>query len=93
MQKRLEKVEPMYRIADWVEDWQKNAELTALITQFPSTEQSPPNSRKGKNVRNSLSAQFAAAIPSLLSYHIVGIIEDYVTPDIASLLLLLWTFK
>lgn len=35
MQKRIEQVRPVYKIADWVEDWKKNAELTELITAFP----------------------------------------------------------
>ena len=47
MQKRLEKVEPVYRITDWVDDWKKNAELTEMITAYPSTDQqSPPTARK-----------------------------------------------
>ncbi len=50
MQKRLESVEPIYRIADWVEDWKKNADLTEMITQFPSMEQSPPTIAREKKV-------------------------------------------
>ena len=48
MQKRLEKVEPIYRIGDWVEDWKKNADLTEMITAYPTEEQSPHNRRKKK---------------------------------------------
>lgn len=33
--KRLEKVEPMYKVSDWIDDWQKNAELMELITSYP----------------------------------------------------------
>ena len=47
MQKRLEKVEPMYKISECVEDWKKNAELTKMITTYPSiTDSSPPTRKK-----------------------------------------------
>ena len=39
--KRLEKVQPIYRVSDWVDDWQKKEELTSRITAYPeATEES-----------------------------------------------------
>ena len=36
MLQRLEKVRPMYRITDWIDDWQRSEELTQRITAFPT---------------------------------------------------------
>lgn len=33
---RLEKVKPMYRISDWIDDWQRSEELTQRITAYPT---------------------------------------------------------
>ena len=48
MQKRLDKVEPMYKMSEWIDDWKKNAELTEMITAYPSTTEppSPPPTKK-----------------------------------------------
>ena len=35
MLKRLEKVEPMYKVSDWIEDWRKKEEITGMITAYP----------------------------------------------------------
>ena len=35
MLQRLQKVEPMYKVADWIEDWQRKEELTTMITAYP----------------------------------------------------------
>ena len=35
MLQRLEKVQPVYRISDWIDDWQKSEELTQRITAYP----------------------------------------------------------
>lgn len=32
---RLEKVEPMYKVSSWIEDWQRKGELTNMITAYP----------------------------------------------------------
>lgn len=33
--KRLQKVGPMYRVSDWINDWQRKEELTSMITSYP----------------------------------------------------------
>lgn len=33
--KRLETVEPMYKVSSWIEDWQRKGELTNMITAYP----------------------------------------------------------
>ena len=33
--KRLEKVEPMYKVSSWVDDWQRKGELASMITAYP----------------------------------------------------------
>lgn len=35
MIKRLETVAPMYRMSNWVDDWQRKEELTSMITAYP----------------------------------------------------------
>ena len=35
MLKRLEKVEPIYKVSDWVEDWRRKEEITEMITAYP----------------------------------------------------------
>ncbi len=35
MLKRLEQVEPIYKVADWIDDWRRKEELTEMITAFP----------------------------------------------------------
>ncbi len=35
MLKRLEHVEPIYKVADWIDDWRRKEELTEMITAFP----------------------------------------------------------
>ncbi len=35
MLKRLQVAKPMYRVADWVNDWQRKEELTSMITSYP----------------------------------------------------------
>ena len=44
MLKRLEKVEPYYKVADWIDDWRKKEELTDMITIFPDDTRIPPPS-------------------------------------------------
>ena len=36
MLKRLEKVEPIYKVTDWIDDWRKKQELTERITAYPN---------------------------------------------------------
>lgn len=36
MLRRLEKVQPVYRITDWIDDWQRSEELTQRITAYPA---------------------------------------------------------
>lgn len=36
MLERLEKVQPVYRITDWIDDWQRSEELTQRITAYPA---------------------------------------------------------
>ena len=36
MLKRLEKVEPIYKVTDWIDDWRKKEELTEMITTYPN---------------------------------------------------------
>ena len=43
MLKRLEKVQPIYKVSDWVEDWQRKEELTSMITCYPASTQSEDN--------------------------------------------------
>lgn len=35
MLKRLEKVEPMYKVSEWIDDWQRKEELSSMITSYP----------------------------------------------------------
>ena len=35
MLKRLEKVEPIYKVSDWIEDWRRKEEITGMITAYP----------------------------------------------------------
>lgn len=35
MLKRLEQVEPIYKVSDWVDDWRRTQELTEMITAYP----------------------------------------------------------
>ena len=35
MLQRLQKVEPMYKVTNWIEDWQRKEELTTMITAYP----------------------------------------------------------
>lgn len=35
--KRLEKVEPIYKLTDWVDDWEKNEKLHEMITCYPES--------------------------------------------------------
>ena len=35
MLKRLEKVEPMYKVSDWIEDWRRKEDITGMITAYP----------------------------------------------------------
>ena len=37
MLERLQKVKPMYRVDEWIKDWQRNGELTEMITAYPQT--------------------------------------------------------
>lgn len=37
MLKRLEQVEPMYKMSEWVDHWTKKEELTNMITSYPIT--------------------------------------------------------
>ena len=46
MLKRLQKVQPQYRVSDWVDDWTRNAKLTEMITAYPE----PPKSQRDKRV-------------------------------------------
>ncbi len=34
--KRLEEVEPMYKVSEWIDDWQRKEELADMITSFPN---------------------------------------------------------
>ena len=36
MVQRLQKVKPVYRISDWIDDWQKSEELAQRITTYPT---------------------------------------------------------
>ena len=36
MLKRLEKVEPIYKVSDWVDDWRRKQDLTERITAYPN---------------------------------------------------------
>ena len=36
MLKRLEMVEPIYKVSDWVDDWRKKEEITGMITAYPN---------------------------------------------------------
>ena len=36
MLKRLEKVEPIYKVSDWIDDWRRKEELTEMITAYPN---------------------------------------------------------
>ena len=36
MLQRLEKVQPVYRITDWIDDWRRSEELTQRITAYPA---------------------------------------------------------
>ena len=36
MLQRLQKVKPVYRISDWIDDWQKSEELTQRIAAYPT---------------------------------------------------------
>ena len=36
MLKRLQQVEPMYRVQEWIDDWQRKEDHTERITAFPS---------------------------------------------------------
>lgn len=36
MLQRLQSVKPVYRISDWIDDWQRSEELTQRITAYPS---------------------------------------------------------
>ena len=36
MLQRLQKVQPVYRTSDWIDDWQKSEELSQRITTYPS---------------------------------------------------------
>jgi len=40
MLQRLQKVEPTYKVSDWIDDWQQKEELTELITAYPSRQPS-----------------------------------------------------
>ena len=35
MLKRLEKVKPMYKVSEWVDDWERKEQLTGMITNYP----------------------------------------------------------
>ncbi len=35
MLKRLEEVEPTYKVAEWIEEWRLREELVGRITAFP----------------------------------------------------------
>ena len=35
MLKRLQSAEPMYKISNWADDWQRKEELTSMITAYP----------------------------------------------------------
>ncbi len=35
MLKRLEKVEPMYKVSDCIEDWRRKEDITGMITAYP----------------------------------------------------------
>lgn len=37
MLKRLEDVEPMYKVTEWIDDWQRKEELTEMITAYPES--------------------------------------------------------
>ena len=41
MLKRLEKVEPIYKVSDWVDDWRRKQELTEMITSYPADDFQP----------------------------------------------------
>ena len=45
MLRRLQTVKPQYQVTQWVEDWQRNAKLTDMITTFPSK---PPGCKAGQ---------------------------------------------
>ena len=45
MLQRLEKVKPMYRISDWIDDWRRSEELTERITAFPTSTHLPSKSK------------------------------------------------
>ena len=36
MLKRLERVEPIYKVSDWVDDWRRKEEITGMITTYPN---------------------------------------------------------
>ena len=36
MLERLQKVQPVYRISDWIDDWQRSEELTQRISAYPN---------------------------------------------------------
>lgn len=40
MLKRLEKVEPIYKVTNWIDDWRRKEELTDMITIFPDEQTS-----------------------------------------------------
>ena len=35
MLKRLEKVEPIYKVSDWIENWRRKEDITGMITAYP----------------------------------------------------------
>lgn len=51
MLKRLEKVEPTYKVADWIDDYRRKEELIDMITTFPD-ETKPAEDRVSVCVSN-----------------------------------------
>lgn len=42
MIKRLETVKPMYKVSEWVSDWQRKEELMTMITSYPENKEPIP---------------------------------------------------
>lgn len=45
MLQRLQKVKPMYRIGEWIDDWRRSEELTERITAYPTSTHMPSKSK------------------------------------------------
>jgi hypothetical protein len=65
MVQRLQKVKPVYRISDWIDDWQKSEELAQRITTHPT--KSPSRSKSaphgGKRASGGGGGGLAASTP------------------------------